>query len=66
MTRTDDMEQYARSYIDAAFDAQRRLGGSSDVPTEDYEDAVRHAASAFEDLVRVRLRSSEREPVASN
>lgn len=61
MKKTDDTEQYARSYIDTALKAL----GQGGIATEDYENAVRRAATAFEDLMRVRRRSSDREPVAS-
>jgi hypothetical protein len=66
MKKTDDMERYARSYIDTALEVLGRLGQPSEISAEDYENAVRGAASAFEDLREVGRRSGEREPIASN
>lgn len=59
--KMDDVEDYARSYIDAALE---RLGGKSKISSEDYENAVKRAATVFDDLAYARQRSSEdREPV---
>lgn len=61
---TTDLDAYARSYIDAALETQKRLGRQAKISSEDYEDAVARAAIAFNDLAQVRQRSSE--PVGSN
>lgn len=64
--KTADLDRYARAYIDAALDAQKRLGQPAEISRDDYENAVRRAASAFEDLAQVRQRSGEQESLASN
>jgi hypothetical protein len=58
-----DTDASARSYVDTALKSL----GRSDLPKEDYENAVRRATDALENLRQVRQRSSERrEPAASN
>lgn len=66
MKKTDDTESYARAYIDAALEAQRRLGERVEISDEDYENAVKRATRAFERLPRVRQRPREQEAVGSN
>jgi hypothetical protein len=58
-----EAESSARSYIDAAL----KSVGRPDITDDDYENAVRRATSALDDLRQVRQRSSERrEAAASN
>jgi hypothetical protein len=57
-----DLDAYARSYIDTALEAQERLGRPAKISSEDYEEAVARAASAFNDLAQVRQRHGERTP----
>ena len=50
MARSRDPEQEAKAYIDAALEAQRRLGYKGKVPKEPYRRAVREAATMIETL----------------
>lgn len=62
MKHTDDIEEYARAYVGSALKAL----GSPEISTEDHDNAVTRAATAFEELAQVRQRSSDQEPMASN
>jgi hypothetical protein len=63
---TNDVESYARSYIDSALESRRRIGRSAEISEEDYEAAVQRATDAFGELMTARQpREDEHEPVSN-